>query len=253
MNKCIFCQRDSQNSIGIEHIIPESLSGSITLPRGCVCDSCNRYFSTGLDKAIQEYHFVGILKTLLVNETKKKKGPRLDLQSILFEREKKKDIVHIIMRSCKVIHDTQNHVIRLRFNRPHINMQHVSRAIHKIGFEFRCKYGGRDQVMSSRFDAIRTYIRFPQINEYWEFAQKPHQMYGKAAFEYINSTKYSGSCSMIRIFDLEFIINVFGLLPQKKLLLDEYEIITKDESSKIEYEELLLHYHPLNAVIRQEN
>jgi hypothetical protein len=245
MKKCIFCLRDSQNSISVEHIIPESLGGSIILQKGNVCDNCNKYFSTNVDKAIQEYHFLGILKTILVNRTKKKKGPKLDLQSISFERDNESDILKMKLRSCKIIHDTQNHIIRLQFRRPDIDMQLVSRAIHKMAFEFRCKYRGWQQAISKRFNAIRSYVRNPRVNEYWEFGQKPHPMFNKKPFDFCDITKYGCLCSMIRIYDIEFIVDNFGHLPNENIVVDGYEIITKDQSSKIEYEEMLLPYDPL--------
>src|SRR5689334_5994204 len=50
---CIFCKQDSSSSKSIEHIIPESLGNkSHTLPKGTVCDSCNNYFATKIEKEL---------------------------------------------------------------------------------------------------------------------------------------------------------------------------------------------------------
>ena len=44
--RCIFCKANSDGSISVEHIIPESLGNtSHVLPLGMVCDTCNNYFS----------------------------------------------------------------------------------------------------------------------------------------------------------------------------------------------------------------
>jgi hypothetical protein len=51
--KCIFCKANSDGSISIEHILPESLGNKEhLLPRGVVCDSCNNYLSREVEKRI---------------------------------------------------------------------------------------------------------------------------------------------------------------------------------------------------------
>jgi len=51
--KCIFCKANSDGSISIEHILPESLGNKEhLLPRGVVCDSCNNYLSREVEKPI---------------------------------------------------------------------------------------------------------------------------------------------------------------------------------------------------------
>lgn len=53
--RCIFCKNDSSNSSDIEHIIPESLGNlSKKLPLGTVCDKCNHYFGTKIEKPFIE-------------------------------------------------------------------------------------------------------------------------------------------------------------------------------------------------------
>jgi len=44
--RCIFCKNPSDNSVSVEHIIPESLGNiSHILPKGWVCDTCNNYIA----------------------------------------------------------------------------------------------------------------------------------------------------------------------------------------------------------------
>ena len=51
--KCIFCKADSSSSISVEHVIPESFgSKKVVLPRGMVCDKCNNYFATKLERPL---------------------------------------------------------------------------------------------------------------------------------------------------------------------------------------------------------
>jgi hypothetical protein len=48
--QCIFCKRDSNGSLSIEHVIPESLGNTEhTLPPGVVCDKCNNYFASKVE------------------------------------------------------------------------------------------------------------------------------------------------------------------------------------------------------------
>ena len=55
MGICIFCQKNSDSSKSVEHIIPESLGNKdIILPKGVVCDTCNQYFATKVEKPLLE-------------------------------------------------------------------------------------------------------------------------------------------------------------------------------------------------------
>ncbi len=55
MGICIFCQKSSDGSKSVEHIIPESLGNKdIVLPKGLVCDACNQYFATKVEKPLLE-------------------------------------------------------------------------------------------------------------------------------------------------------------------------------------------------------
>ena len=233
MNKCIFCKKDTRNSKSVEHIIPESLGANLTLPRGFVCDLCNNYFSHSIDKALQEYRFIGILKSFLVGRTKKGKGPQIDLGNLIIKHNSLADSTSILPRGAKIHHNKTDHSITIKFSREKCNIQLVSRAIYKIIFELRCKEYGLSEIMQDKYDSMRKYIREPKLNEYWNFAQKPHPMGNKIPFDYSFNTKYSNTCSILRIFDVEFIVEQYGKLPVDKLRKEEYEIISKEEIAKI--------------------
>ncbi len=56
--KCIFCEKDSNESKSVEHIIPESLGNTEhTLPRGVVCDACNNYIARKIEKPLLDSSF----------------------------------------------------------------------------------------------------------------------------------------------------------------------------------------------------
>ena len=53
--RCIFCKINSIDTISIEHVIPESLGNKEhVLPKGAVCDKCNNYFATKIEKELLE-------------------------------------------------------------------------------------------------------------------------------------------------------------------------------------------------------
>ena len=53
--RCIFCKRNSERSVSVEHVIPESLGNKThVLPRGWVCDGCNNYIATKIEKPFLE-------------------------------------------------------------------------------------------------------------------------------------------------------------------------------------------------------
>ncbi len=61
--RCLFCKKDSSKSISVEHIIPESLGNTTqVLPAGVVCDTCNNYFSRGVEKPFLESPEVRLLR-----------------------------------------------------------------------------------------------------------------------------------------------------------------------------------------------
>lgn len=50
---CVFCHNISDSSKSVEHIIPESLGNKEhILWRGAVCDKCNNYFATKIEKEL---------------------------------------------------------------------------------------------------------------------------------------------------------------------------------------------------------
>ncbi|WP_404985680.1 HNH endonuclease [Chryseobacterium sp. M5] len=73
---CIFCNKNSDNSRSIEHIIPQSLGNTKNiLDKGIVCDSCNNYFSTKIEKDVLDLPYFRSLRNRNNILTKKKKIP----------------------------------------------------------------------------------------------------------------------------------------------------------------------------------
>lgn len=50
---CLFCRQPSENTKGVEHLIPESIgSKKLVLPKGVVCDKCNNYFARKVEAPV---------------------------------------------------------------------------------------------------------------------------------------------------------------------------------------------------------
>jgi hypothetical protein len=61
---CIFCKQPSVSSKSIEHIIPESLGNTEhVLPKGIVCDKCNNYFATKIEREVLEHDYFRSLRS----------------------------------------------------------------------------------------------------------------------------------------------------------------------------------------------
>lgn len=76
--RCIFCKGCSDESKSVEHIIPESLGNKdYVLPKGIVCDKCNNYFATNIEKKLLEMPYFLVLRHYSLIENKKGRFPRL--------------------------------------------------------------------------------------------------------------------------------------------------------------------------------
>src|SRR6476659_2147352 len=74
--RCIFCKLNSESSVSIEHIIPESL-GNVehVLPRGWVCDRCNNYIAREVEKPFLETLYAKSARFEMRVPSKKKRVP----------------------------------------------------------------------------------------------------------------------------------------------------------------------------------
>lgn len=76
--RCIFCKNDSTNSKSVEHIVPESLGNKNNiLPKRVVCDNCNTYFGSKIEKTVLEMPYFKSLRSRLLIENKKGKNSRM--------------------------------------------------------------------------------------------------------------------------------------------------------------------------------
>lgn len=80
--KCIFCKKPSDSSKSVEHIIPESLGNKEHfLKKGIVCEQCNNYFATKVEKPVLEQPY---FKNVRHRNFIKSKKNRLVSDKVLF-------------------------------------------------------------------------------------------------------------------------------------------------------------------------
>jgi hypothetical protein len=74
--KCLFCKQNSEYSISVEHIIPESLGNKDhILSKGIVCDGCNQYFAVKVEKPLLEQQYFKNVRHRAGIESKKGRIP----------------------------------------------------------------------------------------------------------------------------------------------------------------------------------
>lgn len=182
--RCIFCKNDSSNSKSIEHIVPESLGNkSHVLPLGIVCDSCNQYFSTKIEKKLLEQPFFKDLRHRNLIESKKGKIPKgtayIPETNSLGEviREKNNNpIINVDTDSYDEIQNGKvNRILILHPTEPEKDNRSVSRFICKIAFEAMAKKFLKYQdaldylINETQFDPIRNYVRYDRGTKIWKY------------------------------------------------------------------------------------
>ena len=82
--RCVFCKSDSSDSRSKEHIILESLGNlSHTLPPGIVCDKCNNYFATKVEKPFLETEAIRQLR--FQQNIPSKRGRLPEMEGVLLQ------------------------------------------------------------------------------------------------------------------------------------------------------------------------
>jgi HNH endonuclease len=70
--RCIFCKVISDNSTSVEHVLPESFGNEDHILRaGWVCDGCNNYFATKVEKPFLESEFGSAIRHFMRVPSKK--------------------------------------------------------------------------------------------------------------------------------------------------------------------------------------
>ena len=183
--KCLFCKEPSDRSTSQEHIVPESLGNkSHVLVKGVVCDKCNNYIATKIEKTALETPFFKDLR--FRNNIESKKG-KIPSGTALFPKTKHRGEISFDMKSRQINvqldEKTFNLVNEGVIKQVYIpynleiptNNQAVSRMLAKIALEFTALNFAKTKeelallVDEEQLDPIRNYVRFNPKNETWVY------------------------------------------------------------------------------------
>lgn len=196
---CIYCKREAAGAQEEYHIIPYSAGNivearypldELILPTGLVCDKCNHYFGSKVETHLTGHPIVQLWRVL--------KGVQGRAKTLEYKSEGLK----LSSRKHKILAVEQGRNEEFRIDRSgvvkiknpsldKVNHIGVSRALHKIAFEYEVKMileemvknevarGGhsgdnspviieavRKIILSSDYDYMRNYVRHPKPGEY---------------------------------------------------------------------------------------
>lgn len=187
--QCIFCKESSDNSVKIEHIIPESLGNkNHVLPPGVVCDSCNQYFGSKVEKEVLEQSFFRNLRFRQYVVNKKGKPPvgkSIIIDPLLHDAEIREvnGSLEVIIHNEKVFNDLHEQmsngtegklIIPSQDTPPLSDDVYISRFLGKIAIELlasklmKLDSWQTDFINHQDIDRMRHYARYGK-GKYWPY------------------------------------------------------------------------------------
>lgn len=182
--KCIFCKNDSTNSKSVEHIIPESLGNKNNiLPKGVVCDNCNSYFGSKIEKIVLEIPYFKSLRGRIMIENKKGKVPPVtgftknkDIIEINFSSNRD-NIVEVIYKDDKTLNSILNskELYVPLIPEPPQNNIYVSKFLGLIALEALAQRASSienwqdDFIENSSLDELRNFVRYGKGYAIWPY------------------------------------------------------------------------------------
>lgn len=230
--RCIFCKKKSDFSKSVEHIIPETLGNKKTiLPVGCVCDGCNNYFATKIEKFVLESEEFNYLRFNQMIENKKGKIPEAKilvngvpatarrLNSKSTELGFSPEDYNKILKQLKYSEKLQI-IIPMTGDPP--KDIHVSRWLAKMALEGLISRVLNESDWNEYFvnheglDVIRNYARSAKKGEFWPYSKR--RLYDANELKIIKNDE----CQIIYEWDIlvigspeqgeyYFILCVFGM------------------------------------------
>lgn len=184
---CIFCKQCSDNSKSVEHILPESLANKEhILPKGIVCDACNNYFATKIEKVVLDKPYFRNVRYRNFIETKKGRlvpdktlfpyktggwvNMWMDKDGFIFDSNDK----HIIEQ---IRNGSFNKLIIPIIEKPREDDYDISRFLAKIALEFLTyKIHENEEWINEilnkkELDPIRNYARYG-TGGFWKYHQR---------------------------------------------------------------------------------
>lgn len=237
--KCIFCKQDSSTSVSVEHVIPESLGNKKTvLPKGAVCDSCNNYFASKVEKPVlasgefTQLRFNQLIKNKKgrVPETKIIIGPH----AVTARRNGKLDFSFKPEDFDKIqayLNTTKKGMVAIPVSGSPPHNHHLSRflakmALEALAFRWLKNKGWNEYIVGhEQLDEIRNFARCPKRNEIWEYSKRriydedsSQKTIGGVGYQVLNEWDIlvtgdidnSEFYFVLAIFGMEYAINLGG-------------------------------------------
>lgn len=186
---CLFCKQISDDSVSVEHIIPESLGNKEhTLPRGIVCDKCNQYFAIKIEKKLLEQPYFKNVRHRARIESKKGRvpiengiiiSPELAKVEIIFDKH---DRTIVVMndeeQARRIFSSPKGSLVIPAFDKPDDNNKVLSRFLAKVAVEALLLWiikedGWIDEVMNKpELNDIKKYARYGEGTDFWKYHQR---------------------------------------------------------------------------------
>lgn len=238
--KCIFCQNSSDQSRRVEHIIPESFGNQEhILPPGVVCDKCNQYFGSKIEKLLLETDYFRHAR--FRTETPSKKGHIPSISAFLLptgleleyfiDQEGNRGVA---ARREKDVAQWVNYLTTRKHGSMVIPQPQppdekiVSRFLGKVAIEVLARQfldvdGGLEYVATDpQLDPLRRYVRFGEGPSLWPFhcrriypedhpfVDKNGEMYEVLHEFALLYTKQKELYLILAIYGIEYAINYAG-------------------------------------------
>ncbi len=186
--KCIFCKENSDNTKSVEHIIPESLGNkSHTLQFGIVCDKCNNYFATKIEKEVLELPYFKSLRHRNEILSKKNKLPT-ELGFVMHPKggqveivNKKDNIIEVNVENKELFDLIKDNKIDKLYipilTEPEKDNIFISRFLGKVALEALAdkvcgvENWNNDFIEHEGLDDLQNYVRFGQ-GKFWDYKQR---------------------------------------------------------------------------------
>lgn len=167
-NKCIFCLSEKGSFFKDEHVIPESLGGDVIIPRGFVCDNCNSYFGTKIEKEALTISPLAFARALMCVKSKKKRATHF--KGFRFEIHGTGDTPSVEFHPDKAKAAKKYGTGTLIF--PNERMSSLTRLLLKMGLEL-IAIDNKINVYDPIFDKARNAARTPKKSSMWKIAETP--------------------------------------------------------------------------------
>ncbi len=233
--RCIFCDKSSEGSKSVEHIIPESLGNTKAfLPKGVVCDKCNNYFAIKIEKPLLDSLYFKDVR--LRNDILTKRGRRvpdelytpfgkIEAEIEAGDNEATLNIAFKNVNNILFEKIASNNVKQFQIRIPTTPMHEpqeyfMSRFLAKCSLEYLTTKVVQNEnwyefIGDGIFNPLRNYARYGK-GEYWPYDQRRIHSENKPFLEDNNYVK-----PVQRVWEMEIQLLDLDFMPHKNIYAEE--------------------------------